>query len=98
VDVTSANAVSPETQDAGSSIGPVDPPPRAGPRGSTPRAHPDGEQVGFLPRYDHAHYRACAERVVAILPNLDRLSVSSSNGDSVATSLRHQLAALLPIT
>jgi len=29
------------------------------------------EQVGFLPRYDHAHYRACAERVAAILPNLE---------------------------
>jgi len=27
--------------------------------------------VEFLPRYDHAHYRACAERVGAILPNLE---------------------------
>jgi len=27
-------------------------------------------QVAFLPRYDHAHYRGCADRVGAILPNL----------------------------
>jgi len=28
-------------------------------------------QTSFLPRYDHAHYRGCVERVEKILPNLD---------------------------
>jgi len=40
------------------------------------RFHAAGRALGpslveFLPRYDHAHYRACAERVGAILPNLE---------------------------
>jgi hypothetical protein len=39
------------------------------------RFHAAGRSLGpapseFLACYDHAHYRACAERVVAILPNL----------------------------
>ena len=28
-------------------------------------------QTSFLPRYDHSHYRECAERVRQILPNLE---------------------------